>query len=119
MGTKRPPKSSKPAESPRKAQLDALLLALPAVTTKRINQLDAYFVNDRMFACIHGDGVGLRVPIAIATEARFSRDNVSAFEPTGVPTTREWIRVDRTDAADFAKDMDLIRAAFDYVATAR
>lgn len=119
MGTKRSPKSSKPDESPRKAQVDALVLALPAVTSKRISQLDAYFVNDRMFACIHGDGLGLRVPIAIATEAQFSRENVSAFQPTGVPTTREWIRVDRPDAADFAKDMDLIQAAFEYVATAR
>lgn len=28
----------------------------------KINDLDAYFVGDRMFACISGDGVGLHPP---------------------------------------------------------
>ena len=49
-------------------QLDALLLALPGVGTRTIHGLDAYFVADRMFACISGNGVGLRLPVATATE---------------------------------------------------
>ena len=47
-------------ESLRKAQIDAVLLKLPGVSTRKINGLDAYFVSDRMFACISGQGVGLR-----------------------------------------------------------
>ena len=34
----------------------------PGVVAKKINNLDAYFVSDRMFACISGDGMGLRLP---------------------------------------------------------
>lgn len=59
-------------ESSRKAQIDALLLKLPGVSTRRINRLDAYFVNDKMFACISGYGIGLRLPAATATELQFS-----------------------------------------------
>ena len=41
-------------ERSRKAEIDALLLQLPGVSTRKINGLDAYFVSDRMFACISG-----------------------------------------------------------------
>ena len=58
-------------ESSRKAQIDALLLTLPGVSARKINGLDAYFVSDRMFACISGDGVGLRLPTTTATELQF------------------------------------------------
>ena len=44
----------------RKDQIDALLLKLPGVSARKINNLDAYFVSDKMFACISGNGVGLR-----------------------------------------------------------
>ena len=71
-------------ESRRKAQLDALLLALPGVSARTLNQLDAYFVSDKMFACISGKGVGLRLPVAMATELQFSRDNVVPFQPGGM-----------------------------------
>ena len=103
----------------RKTQIDAVLLKLPGVSTKKINGLDAYFVNDRMFACISGDGIGLRLPAAAATEAQFSRDNVVPFQPKGLPSTREWIQINRADAADYEKDLDLFRASLEFVSAAR
>jgi len=106
-------------EPTRKAQIDAVLLKLPGVSTKKINGLDAYFVNDRMFACISGDGVGLRLPAAAATEAQFSKDNVVPFQPRGLPSTREWIQINRADAADYGKDLDLFRASLEFVSAAR
>jgi hypothetical protein len=53
-------------ESSRKAQIDALLLKFPDVGARKINRLDAYSVSDKMFACISGHGVGLRLPAATA-----------------------------------------------------
>ena len=103
----------------RKTQIDAVLLKLPGVSTKKINGLDAYFVNDRMFACISGDGIGLRLPAAAATEAQFSRDNVVPFQPRGLPSTREWIQINRADAADYEKDLDVFRASLEFVSAAR
>lgn len=99
----------------RKAQIDAVLLKLPGVSARKINGLDAYFVADRMFACISGDGVGLRLPVAAATEAQFSKDNVVPFQPKGLPSTREWIQINRADAADYEKDLELFRASVDFV----
>jgi len=106
-------------ESSRKAHLDALLLKLPGVSTKKINGLDAYFVSDRMFACISGEGVGLRLPVAAATELQFSRDNVVAFQPRGVASTREWIQINRAAPAEYEKDLQLFEAAIDFVKGAR
>jgi hypothetical protein len=103
------------AESPRTAQIDAVLLKLPGVTTRKIKGLHAYFVSDRMFACISGNGVGLRLPVAVARELHFSRDNVVPFQPAGLPATKEWIQIDRADAADYEKDLELFRQSLEFV----
>ncbi len=105
--------------SRRKARLDALLLQLPGVSARTISGLDAYFVSDRMFACISGNGIGLRLPVATATELQFSRENVVAFQPRGVATTREWIQIDRADAADYEKDLPLFQASVEFVKAGR
>lgn len=102
-----------PAE--RKAKIDALLLKLPGVSGRKINGLDAYFVSDRMFACISGAGIGLRLPTAVATELQFSRGDVSSFNPAGVSSTREWIQIDRADAAEYANDLKLFNDSIDFV----
>ena len=98
-----------------KAQIDALLLKLPGVSARKINGLDAYFVSDKMFACISGDGVGLRLPVATATELQFSRDNIVPFQPGGTASTREWIQINRSDAAEYEKDLELFQASLAFV----
>jgi hypothetical protein len=103
----------------RKEQIDALLLKLPGVSARKINGLDAYFVADKMFACISGNGIGLRLPVATATELQFSRENVVQFQPGGMASTREWIQIDRADAADYEKDLDLFQASLDFVKAGR
>jgi hypothetical protein len=106
-------------EPSRKAQIDALLLKLPGVSTKKINGLDAYFVSDKMFACISGDGIGLRLPAAVARELQFSRDNVMPFQPRGLASSKEWIQIDRADAAEYEKDLQLFRDSLEFVKAAR
>src|SRR5688572_9576077 len=103
----------------RKTQIDALLLKLPGASARKINGLDAYFVSDRMFACISGAGIGLRLPAATATELHFSRDNVVSFQPAVMPSSREWIQIDRADAADYEKDLELFRAALEFAKAGR
>ncbi len=106
-------------ESSRKAQIDALLLKLPGVSARKINGLDAYFVSDKMFACISGRGIGLRLPAATATELQFSRDNVVPFQPAGLASSREWIQIDRTEAAEYEKDLPLFQASLEFVKAGR
>jgi hypothetical protein len=111
--------SSDKPESSRRAQIDALLCQLPGVSARKLNGLDAYFVSDKMFACISGNGVGLRLPVATATELQFSRDNVVPFQPGGITSSREWIQIDRADAADYAKDLQLFRESLEFVKSGR
>jgi len=106
-------------DSSLKAQIDALLLKLPGVSARKINGLDAYFVSDRMFACISDKGVAIRLPAAVATELHFSRDNVVPFQPRGLPSTREWIQIDRADAAQYEKDLPLFQDAVAFAKAGR
>lgn len=108
-----------PPDSTRKTQIDAVLLKLPGVVAKKINGLDAYFVSDRMFACISGDGVGLRLPAAAARDLQFARGDVVPFQPAGIGATREWIQIDRAEAADYEKDLALFQASLEFVKASR
>jgi hypothetical protein len=105
-------------ELARKARIDELLLALPGVTTRKLNGLDAYFVGDRMFACIEGNGIGLRLPVATATELQFSRANIVPFKPGGTVVSREWVQIQCEDAGEFALDRDLFQASLEFVKAA-
>ena len=107
-----------PKSSP-KAQIDTLLLKLPGVSARKINGLDAYFVRDKMFACISGDGVGLRLPATTATELQFSRDNIVPFQPGGMASSREWIQINRAEVAEYEKDLELFQTSLEFVKTAR
>ena len=111
--------AAEPPKPSRKAQIDALLLKLPGVSAKKVNSLDAYFVADKMFACISGSGVGIRLPVATATELQFSRDNVVPFQPGGMGSSREWIQINRAEPAEYAKDLDLFQASLAFVKAAR
>jgi hypothetical protein len=81
--------------------------------------LHAYFVNKRMFACISNEGLGLRLPAAVATELQFSRADVSAFQPKGISSTREWIQINHADPAAYSADLEILRASLEFVRNAR
>jgi hypothetical protein len=99
----------------RESQIDAVLLKLPGASTRKIKGLHAYFVSDRMFACISGAGVGLRLPVTVARELHFSRNDVVPFQPAGLGATKEWIQIDRADAADYEKDLEVFRQSLEFV----
>lgn len=115
--TPKTPKAPKPEPGPptRKSQIDAILLKYPGVVSKKLNHMDAYFVSDRMFACIHGNGLGLRLPVAVARELQFSRGNVSSFSPGGVASTQEWVQIEREDPAEYEQDAELFQQSIAFV----
>jgi hypothetical protein len=108
------PMNSDP-KTTRKAQIDALLLKLPGASSRKLNGLDAYFVSDRMFACINGAGIALRLPAATATELQFSRNDVVPFQPGGIASTREWVQINRAEAVDYEKDLALFQDSLAFV----
>ena len=44
---------------------------------------------------------------------------VVPFQPGGTASTREWIQINRVDAAEYAKDLDLFQTSLDFVKAAR
>jgi hypothetical protein len=98
-----------------KAVLDSLLLQIPGVEAGEMSGLSAYFINKRMFACIHGGGVGIRLPAATAANLQFSNQNVFPFQPKGMPSTREWVQLNHENSADYTKDMDIFVASVEFV----
>ena len=101
------------------AVLDSLLLPIRGVEGGDMAGLTAYFVNKRMFACIHGAAVGIRLPAATARELQFSRNDASPFQPKGRPITREWVQLDHDDPADYRKDEALFLASIEFVKNGR
>jgi predicted DNA-binding protein (MmcQ/YjbR family) len=101
------------------AQLDELLLKVPGVSARKINQLHAYMVSDKMFACVGDKGLGLKLPAATATELQFSRDKIGPYAPGGMASTREWVQIEYDNPADVAKDMELVQQSIDYVKKGR
>ena len=77
--------------------------------------LQAYFVNKRMFACIHGGGVGIRLPATAAANLQFSNQNVFPFQPKGMPSTREWVQLNHENSADYRKDEGIFLASIEFV----
>jgi len=79
----------------------------------------AYFINKKMFACIHDSGVGIRLPVSVATDLQFSRANIVPFHPNGKASTREWVQINHDDCADYEKDMELFRSSIAFVKAER
>ena len=95
--------------------IDSLLLGIPSVEAGDMSGLPAYFINRKMFACIHGSGVAIRLPAATATELQFSRDDVVPFQPNGRPSSREWVQINHDDPADYSKDLELFHSSIAFV----
>ena len=102
-----------------KPAIDALLLKIRGVEAGDMSGMPAYFVNKKMFACIHGGGLAIRVPVATATELQFSRSDVVPFQPHGKQSSREWIQINRESAADYEKDLELLQASIEFVKAAK
>lgn len=75
---------------------------------------DAYYVNGKLFACIYGDGVGVKVPEEIASTL-LSEKHVISFQPLGKTKMREWIQINRARPADYRKDIGIFIASIDFV----
>jgi TfoX/Sxy family transcriptional regulator of competence genes len=104
------------ANEGHKAVLDSLLLSLPRVIAGKMFGCPAYYVNGNLFACVYGDGVGVKVPEELA-KSLLSKGQIEPFQPKGKSRMREWVQINRSRSPDYRLDMDVLRAAYDYVGT--
>jgi TfoX/Sxy family transcriptional regulator of competence genes len=99
-----------------KKVLDAMLLHLPGVTAGKMFGYPAYYFHRKLFACVYGDGVGVKVPEDVATRL-LSEEEVVPFQPMGRPKMREWVRINRTTSEDYRLDLDTFLCAIEFAGT--
>ncbi len=108
---------NKPLFGPKhKAVLDSLLLGLPGVVEGKIFGYPTYYINKKLFACIYGEGVGVKVPEELANELLLEC-HITPFQPMGKPKMREWIQINRKRSPDYQKDLDIFQASLNFVRT--
>jgi hypothetical protein len=101
-------------EAKHKEALDALLLGLPGVRAGKMFGYPAYYVNDRLFACVYGSGVGVKVPANLAAEL-LQRPQIIPFQPLGKPAMKEWVQINHSWSADYRQDLEIFQAALEFV----
>lgn len=101
-------------ESGHKSVLDSLLLNMPSLVEGKLFGYPAYYVNGKLFACIYGEGVGLKVHEEVANKL-LAEKHIVPFQPFGKPKMREWIQINRTRSADYGKDINVFRTSVEFV----
>lgn len=111
--------TSTPLELSHKAILDSLLLKISGVSKGEMTDLPAYFVAQKMFACICNGGVGIRLSTSEAANLKFSMGNVVPFQPKGRPSSREWIQINHDNSEDYVKDIEIFKSSIAFVRGAK
>ena len=94
-------------------RLDAQLLRAPDVHCGKMFGHPAYYVKGRLFACVYGDIVGLKLPEQMAADL-VSRGEADPFQPYGKRRMREWIQLPhRPDL--LVKHRRTLQASLDFV----
>jgi predicted DNA-binding protein (MmcQ/YjbR family) len=107
--------ANKPVFEPRhKAVLDSLLLNHPDVAEGKMFGYPAYYVNRKLFTCVYGEAIGVKVPEELANQL-LSRPHITPFQPMGKPKMREWIQINRKRSSDYEKDMEIFEASINFV----
>ena len=97
-----------------KAVLDELLLDLPSVKPGKMFGYEAYYVFGKMFACIYGDGVGIKVPEEEANRL-LDEPFVIPFQPLGRKRMREWVQINREKPEEYRQDEASFLIAVEFV----
>ena len=75
----------------------------------------AFFIGRRMFACVYGDGVGIKVPAELAVSL-LERIGTEPFRPHGKSTMREWVQINHARSKDYQADLCVLLASIRFVA---
>jgi hypothetical protein len=97
-----------------KEVLDTLLLQIPGVVAGRMFGYPAYYVHGKLFACIYGEGVGIKVPEKVAGSL-VGRKGIVRFQPSGRKPMKEWIQINRKRSEDYLMDQEILKISIDYV----
>ena len=97
-----------------KAVLDELLLDIPGVKQGKMFGYEAYYVFGKMFACIYGENVGIKVPEEEANRL-LEEPFVIPFQPLGRKRMREWVQINRDKPEAYRQDEASFHTAIEFV----
>jgi len=97
-----------------KEVLDSFLQHLPGVTSGKMFGYPAYYVHGKLFACVYGDGVAVKVPEETANSL-LAMAHVVPFQPMGKPKMREWVQIIRASSEDYRLDEEIFYCAVRFV----
>ncbi len=94
--------------------LDRLLTARPGVSRGKMFGFPAFYTRGKLFACVYGDGVGLKLP-QTAIRRLEGKPGVTPFQPYGRARMKEWIHIHHDQPVAFSEDAALIQASIRFV----
>jgi hypothetical protein len=97
-----------------KKVIDSFLLKDPYVASGKMFGFPAYYVNNKLFACIYEEGVGLKVPADTAKE-QIGKKGIIPFQPYGKAKMKEWIQINRENPKEYLQDMELFQSSINFV----
>jgi TfoX/Sxy family transcriptional regulator of competence genes len=94
--------------------LSNLLAGLPGVHEGKMFGFPAFFVGQKLFACVYGDVVGFKV--AEETAVKLLEDpRFAPFQPRGRRKMREWVQFRCSPHEEIDSYEQLLLASYEYV----
>jgi hypothetical protein len=84
------------------------------VTPGKMFGFPGFYSGGKLFACVYGEGVGLKLP-AEKLQKLEGQPGISPFRPYGMAGMREWVQITRDRAGEYRGDAALFRAAIAFV----
>ncbi len=101
-----------------KELLDSFLLNIPEVKPGRMFGYPAYYVRGKLFACVYGQGVGIKIPENLAQDLLVRRKkDIKPFQPMGKAKMREWVEIGRRESQGYLRDKDIFMSSIQFVST--
>ena len=91
-----------------------LLSDQPDVTAGKMFGYPAFYTRGRLFGCVYGDGVGLKLPVE-RVAALMSSPGFVPFRPFGKPMMREWVALYCERAEEYSDHLDLLLESMRFV----
>lgn len=93
----------------------SIMRSYPQVREGRMFGYPAFFVGRRMFACVYGDGVGVKLPRDVSLSL-LVKPGIIPFQPHGKHKMREWIQINRKRSTDYRNDIPIFELSIHFVA---
>jgi len=97
--------------------LSRVLSQRPDVVPGMMFGFPAFYTAGKLFACVYGEGVGLKLPQDRVRQLE-GKPGITPFQPYGKSRMREWIHIRRDPASTLAKDASLLEASITFVGRA-